>query len=68
MESLEELLIRKIESGTRGIKLGTKTPETAEVGKSLNKLKTLNEGMYIDLLNNYKAVLLTYNDKKNANK
>jgi hypothetical protein len=54
---MEEILIKKIESGIRSIKFGTQTPETASVGVWLNKLKDINKGMYDDLLNNYKAVI-----------
>ena len=54
---MEELLISNIENGIRGIKLGTKTPETARVGFSLNRLKTINEGMYQEYMKKYVDVL-----------
>ena len=49
----EEMYIRKIENGIRAIKLGSKTPEEAQVGLFLNRLKPLNEGMYQEHLKNY---------------
>jgi hypothetical protein len=52
---MEEQLIRKIKGGIMGIKNGTKTP--GEIGPLLNQLKTRNEGMYLELFNDYKAVL-----------
>ena len=52
---MEEQLIRKIKGGIMGIKAGTKTPE--QVGPLLNQLKARNEGMYLELFNDYKAVL-----------
>ena len=50
---MEEILIKNIEAGIRGIRLGTKTPETAKVGVSLNRLKDINEGQYQDYLKKY---------------
>lgn len=61
--STEELCIRKIESGIRGIKNGTKTPEETKVGFFLNKLQPLNEGMYQDLLGKYIVVKKEYDEK-----
>ena len=65
--SIEELLIKKIEGGIRAIKNGSKSPQTAEIGGSLNKLKQYNEGMHLDLMNNYKKAVEDYN-KKNPKK
>ena len=61
--SLEETCIRKIEGGIRGIKNGTKTPETAKCGYFLKKLQELNEGMYQDLLGKYISAEKEYRDK-----
>lgn len=66
--STEDMCIRKIEAGIRGIKNGTKSPKDAEVGKWLAKLKPLNEGMYDDLLAKYKVVKESYDKKKTQNK
>ena len=52
----EEQLIRKIKGKISGIKNKTITKEDAKVGVLLNALKSLNRGMYDELLNNYKAV------------
>lgn len=60
----EEIIIRKIEGGIRGIKLGTKTPQEANVGYFLNKLKDVNPPMYEDKLYEYAKVKANY-DKKN---
>jgi hypothetical protein len=52
---MEDLLIRKIEGGIRGIKNGTKDPK--EIAPLLNRLRGLNEGMYDELLKSYKKAL-----------
>jgi hypothetical protein len=49
---MEDLLIRKIKGGIQGIKNGTK--ESKEIAPLLNRLKGVNEGMYLDLLEEYK--------------
>lgn len=56
--SAEELYIKHIENGIRSIINGTKTVKEANVGISLNKLKTVNEGLYEDYLKKYKEVLV----------
>ncbi len=61
----EELVIKKLEGGIRGIKLGTKTPEEARIGYFLNKLKILNPLMYEDKFYEYSRVKEEY-DKKNG--
>lgn len=61
---MEEIYIKAIENGIRAIKLGTKTPQDANLSKSFTGLKPLNAGMHDELMNNYKAVLLEYNKKK----
>lgn len=60
---MEDLYIKNINNGIRAIRLGTKSPQEANIGSQLNKLKPLNEGMYDELMNNYKAVLKDYNEK-----
>lgn len=60
---MEEIYIKRIENGIRGIRMGTKTPEIANVGPSLNSLKALNEGLYLDLMVKYKNVLKDYQKK-----
>jgi hypothetical protein len=62
--STEELCIKRIESGIRGISNGTKRPEETKVGYFLNKLQPLNEGMYQELLKKYVDVKKDY-DKNN---
>jgi hypothetical protein len=45
--------------------LGTKKPEDTGIGFNLNKLKTVNVGMFEELMNDYKAVLKEYKEKNN---
>lgn len=65
--SIEDICIKKIEAGIRAIKLGTKTPQEANVGVLLNKLNETNQGMYQDLLTKYMEAKVEY-DKKQINK
>lgn len=58
--STEELYVKHIECGIRAIKLRTKKPEDANVGKYLNKLREVNEGLYDDLFERYKKILESY--------
>jgi len=53
----EETYIKHIENGIRCILNGSKTPKEAKVGVSLNKLKEVNEGLYMDYLEKYKAAV-----------
>jgi hypothetical protein len=55
--STEEMYIQHIENGIRSILNGSKSVKDANVGMSLNKLKTINEGLYEDYLKKYKEVL-----------
>jgi len=50
---IEALVVRKIEADIRGIKYGTKKSEDLNTYQSLEKLKTLNDGLYDELLNKY---------------
>lgn len=52
---MEQILIKKIQGGLMGIKLGTKEPK--EVAKLLNMLKPINPGMYDEFLEKYKKVI-----------
>lgn len=61
--SMEELCIRKIEGGIRGIRLGTKKPIEAKVGQFLDKLKKSNEGMYEEYLEKYMNVMKLHEQK-----
>lgn len=62
----EELCVRKIESGIRGIKNGTKEPKDTKCGYFFSKLKPLNEGLYEDLMDKYKDAITQYNNKNNS--
>lgn len=61
--NMEEILIKNVRNGIRAIRMGTKTPSEANVGVSLNKLKSLNEGMYLELMEDYKKVLEEFKNK-----
>jgi hypothetical protein len=60
---MEEILVKKIECGIRGIRLGTKNPDEVMVGKSLDRLKDINEGLHEDLLERYIKVYKFYQQK-----
>lgn len=62
---IEALVVKKIENGIRGIKLGTKKPEDLNVYSSLNKLKSLNVGLYEELTTKYENIRAIYNKKTN---
>ena len=46
---IEELCIRKIESGVRALKFKTKKPSELNLSQYFEKLKKTNEGMHDDL-------------------
>ena len=56
----EETYVKHIECGIRAIKLKTKTPQEANVGKYLNKLRDVNDGLYDDLMDKYQNVVKKY--------
>lgn len=58
---MEELVLKKIECGIRGIRLGTKNPEDVNMGLYLNRLREINDGLYDDYLEKYKRVMKMYN-------
>jgi len=51
---MEDAIIKKIKGGLFGIKQGTKEPK--DVAMWLNKLKAVNEMMYEEYLQQFKAV------------
>jgi len=53
---MEELILKKVRGGIRGIKLGTKTISDANVDYYLDKLEKINDGLYRDYLNEYLKV------------
>lgn len=57
--SSEESYIRNTENAIRSIRMGTKDRAEAmrSVGFNLNKLKSVNPGMYDDLLVKYKQAI-----------
>ena len=50
---MEQLIIKKIEGGMRGIRMGTKTIEQAKVMYYLEKLLQVNDGLYQDYFEMY---------------
>jgi hypothetical protein len=62
--SIEESCINKIERGIRLIKSGKTSPKEAELGVVFKRLKELNEGIYEDLIKEYKLVIESYNIRK----
>lgn len=61
---MQKIYIQKIESGIRGIKLGTKVPEDVDVLSWLEKLKPLNEARYEELMLKYINIMKEYKKKK----
>jgi hypothetical protein len=55
--SSEELYIKNIEQAFNDIKKGFKLPNETNIGKSLNRLKEINIGLYEDYLSDYKKIL-----------
>lgn len=65
-ETQEELLVRRIEAGIRGLKNGTKSPtQVAEDGveRQLTRLKGINVGLYDDLQVKYNIAVHKYQPK-----
>ena len=63
VKSCEEIYVNKIEAGIRSIRLNTKTPNEAQVGLWLGKLKPLNDGLYDDFMEKYKRTMKEYEKK-----
>jgi len=53
---MEELILKKIRGGIRGIKMGTKTIDEARVMYFLEKLAKVNDGLYQDYMMEYSKV------------
>ena len=60
----EEMHVKNIENGLRAIRMGVKAPKDTLAGISLNKLKSLNEGLYSDYMKKYKTAVDEYNKSK----
>jgi hypothetical protein len=63
-KSCEEIYVSRIEAGIRSIRMGTKTPNEAQVGLWLGKLKPLNDGLYDDFMEKYKNIMKDYEKRK----
>lgn len=57
---IEEICIRKIESGIRALKFKTKKPSELNISQYFEKLKKTNEGMHDDLFEKYRGALTEY--------
>ena len=57
---MEEIYIAKITNGIRALKLKSKTPKELGLSETFEKLKLLNEGMAVDLMDKYKKALIEY--------
>ena len=53
---MEELILKKVRGGIRGIKMGTKTIDEARVMYFLDKLAKINDGLYQDYMTEYSKV------------
>lgn len=62
--TLEEQLVKNIEDGIRAINMGVKHPTETLAPNNLNRLKSVNEGLYQDLIAKYKLAVQNYNAKK----
>jgi hypothetical protein len=49
-QTLEDVLIKRIDNDIRGIRLGTKDSKDLKTLDDLDRLKPLNEGMYEELM------------------
>ncbi len=67
-KTCEEIYISRIENGIRGIKMGTKSPDSLDLQPSFNRLKPLNPHMWEDLNDKYIKVVSIYNEKENNKK
>lgn len=61
--TFEDLLITRIENGTRAIRLGNKKPSEVNILPDLDRLKGVNEGMYFELLNKFMNVVKDHNKR-----
>ena len=53
---MEELILKKVRGGLRGLRMGTKTIDEARVGYYLEKLAKVNDGLYQDYIIEYNRV------------
>lgn len=57
MMTAEELYIKNIENGIRAIRLNLKHSRDTTVPYALNKLKSINIGLYYDYMEKYKRAI-----------
>lgn len=61
---MEELIIKKIEAGIRGIRLGTKSPKDVKVQEYLDRLDNMNSVWHLELLMSYDKAKKSYENRK----
>jgi len=61
--SVEECIVKNIEGGIRGIKMGTKKPQDMNLNQSFDRLSKINEALCDDLISKYENVLSDYRKK-----
>jgi hypothetical protein len=64
-KSCEEIYVSRVEAGIRSIRMGSKTPNEAQVPVWLNKLRLVNDGLYDDYMQKYKNIMKDYEKRKN---
>jgi hypothetical protein len=60
---MEELVLKKVRGGLRGLKLGTKTIQEVNLDTYLDKLEKLNKGLYLDYLTEYNRIIENIKNK-----
>lgn len=60
----EELIISRIKNGIRLLNKATKSPQELELSSAFTRLKSLNVGMYDDLIKEYEIATITYKQIK----
>ena len=63
-QTLEDVLIKRIDNDIRGIRIGTKQPEDLKTLDDLDRLKPINEGMYEELIAKLANILRDYSKRK----
>jgi hypothetical protein len=63
-QTLEDVLIKRIDNDIRGIRIGTKDPSELKTLDDLDRLRLINEGMYEELIAKLANVLRDYSKRK----
>lgn len=57
------ILEKKIRGKMLAIKTGATTPEESKIGKMLNELKEIDEPLFLNMIKEYKNILLKHSNK-----